>query len=305
MKNRPHHLIRLFLYLQKRLQRRATIKSARRLASWSERLYSVPKDLVWEKNVGDKGTYEWLTPPQVGSDRVILYLHGGFVFPLYNPTRFLASYLARKAGMRALLVDFRPAPEHPFPAALEDCLEAYRWLISEAGFFPEQVIFIGESAGANLAIATMLSARDAGDSLPRGAALMSPVVDFEGRGTFYSQDDPMADSYFVMTQLDAYRGEADPRHPLISPIHADLEGLPPMLIQVGSKEILRSGAEELALRATKAGVSTRLEIWPGMWHYWQVLVSFLPDAQDALQHIVQFMHDSTNISDHISLGGLQ
>ncbi len=290
MNSRQSHLIRLFLRVQKLAQRNASIDFVRRLSRWSERLYSVPEDVRWEKITRKELTYEWLIPKDVGSNMVIFYIHGGFVFPLYNPTRYIAAYLAWMSGMRALLVDFRLAPEHPFPAAVEDCVTAYRWLISEGGVLPEQVIFVGESAGGNLGMSTMLSLRDAGDPLPSAAVLICPVIDFEGGGTFYSQDDPMADAYFVMRQLNAYRGSANPRDPRLSPLYANLRGLPPLLIQIGAEEILRSGAEEMALRAKHAGVQTTLEIWPGMWHYWHLFVPFLPEAQQAMQKIVQFIH---------------
>jgi len=283
-------LIRLFLRVQKLAQRNASIEFVRRLSRWSERLYSVPKDVRWEKIPRNELTYEWLIPKEVGCERVIFYIHGGFVFPLYNPTRYIAAYLARMAGMRALLVDFRLAPEHPFPAAIEDCVTAYRWLISEGGVLPEQVIFVGESAGGNLAITTMLSLRDAGDPLPCGAVSICPVFDFEGGGTFYLQDDPMVDADFVMLQLNAYRGSADPHDPRLSPLYANLRGLPPLLIQIGAEEILRSGAEELALRAKHAGVPTTMEIWPGMWHFWHLFVPFLPEAKQAMQRVNHFLH---------------
>ena len=191
--------------------------------------------------------------------------------------------------MRVMLIDFRLAPEHPFPAALEDCLAAYRWLISEGGYQPDQVVLVGESAGGNLAITTMLSLREAGDCLPGRAVLISPVVDFECSGSFFTQIDPMADPIFVMRQLDAYRGEADPQNPLLSPIHADLNGLPPLLIQVGEKEILLSAVKMFAEKTQESGVPTTIEIWPGMWHYWHLFTSFLPDAKRAMLHITAFL----------------
>ena len=290
MKSLRRNLINLFLRAQKLLQRNASIDSVRRLSRWSEKLFSIPKDVYWEKFIRNEQAYEWLIPKNVGSEFVIFYIHGGFVFPLYNPTRYLAGYLARMAGIRALLVEFRLAPEHPFPAAIEDCLTAYHWLISDGGFPPEQVIFVGESAGGNLAITTMLSLRDAGDPLPGGAVLISPVVDFEGCGSFFTQNDPMADADFVMRQLNAYRGDANPHNPLLSPIRADLHDLPPLFIQIGAKEILLSGAEVFAQRAKKAGVPTTLEIWPGMWHYWHLFAPSLPEAHKAMLSINNFLH---------------
>jgi acetyl esterase/lipase len=257
-------------------------------------LYSVPKDVRWEKIIHNELIYEWLIPRDIASDKVIFYIHGGgFVFPLYNPTRSVAAYLARIAGMRVLLASYRLAPEHPFPAAVEDCVTAYRWLISAGRVLPDQAVFVGESAGGNLVITTMLSLRDARDPLPSGAVSICPVFDFEGGGTFYMQDDPMVDADFVMLQLDAYRGSADTRDPRLSPLYADLCGLPPLLIQIGASEILRSGAEELALRAKQAGVPTVLETWPGMWHYWHLFLPFLPEAQQAMQSINHFLHSCT------------
>ena len=293
MNSRRSHLIRLFLRVQKLGQRNASIMSVRRLSKWTERLYSVPKDVRLEKITRNEQIYEWLVPKKINSEHVIIYIHGGFVFPLYNPTRYIAAYLARIAGMRVLLVDYRIAPEHPFPEALEDCVTAYRWLISEGSVLPKQVVFVGESAGGNLAMAAMLYLRDAGDPLPSAAVLICPVIDFEGGGTFFSQDDPMVDADFVMRQLNAYRGDTDPRDPLLSPLYANLHGLPSLFIQIGSEEILRSGAEKLALRAKHAGVPTILDIWQGMWHYWHLFVPFLPEANQAMQRINHFLHSCT------------
>jgi len=289
MVNLRRLLIHQFLRIQKIFQRKASIEFGRRLSRLSEKLFSVPKDVHWEKFIQNERTYEWLIPNEIYSEYVILYIHGGFVFPLYNPTRYLAGYLAKMAGIRTLLIDFRLAPEHPFPAAMEDCLTAYHWLISEGAFLPEQVIFVGESAGGNLAITTMLSLRDAGDPLPGRAVLISPVVDFEGTGSFFAQNDPMADANFVKRQLDAYRGNADPRNPLLSPIHADLHGLPPLLVQVGAKEILLSAVEVFALKAKKSGVPTTIEIWPEMWHYWHIFAPALPEAHQAMLSINEFL----------------
>ena len=282
-------LIHLFLSLQKKMQRHASIAFTRRLITWGGHLFSMPKDVGREAVIQGNLTHEWLIPQEIVSECVIFYLHGGFVFPLSNPTRFLASYLARLTQMRVFLADFRLAPEYPFPAALEDCATAYRWLISEGGIFPEQVIFVGESAGGNLALVTMLFLRDAGNPLPGRSVLISPLVDFEGGRTFWSQNDPMADAEFVMLQLNAYRGTADPHNPLLSPIYANLQGLPPLLIQVGGEELLRGGAEELAEKAKNAGVPTILEIWPGMWHYWHIFVNSLPEAQQAMASINDFL----------------
>ena len=291
------NLIRPFLWVQRLAQGHATIESTRRMSLWTERLYSVPKDVRQEKVARDKFTYEWLIPRDVSSDIVIFHIHGGgFVFPLYDPIRYTTAYLARMAGMRAFLPEYRLAPEHPFPAAVEDCVSAYRWLISEAGISPKQVVFVGESAGGNLVVTTLLSLRDAGDPLPICAASISPVFDFEGQGSYYTQNDPMSHADFVMLHLQAYRSGADPHTPLLSPLYADLHGLPALLIQTGGQEIHHSGAEELAARAQQAGVPVILQIWPGMWHFWHLFVPFLPEAQEAMEAIKVFLHSCAKAS---------
>ena len=167
---------------------------------------------------------------------------------------------------------------------------AYRWLIKEEGVLPEQVVFMGESAGGNLVVTTLLALRNAGDPLPAGAVSICPVFDFEGGGTFYTQDDPMARAGFVMLQLNAYRGTADPHTPLLSPLFADLHGLPPLLVQVGEAESFRSGVEAFAARAEQAEVQVTLHIWPGMWHFWHLFVPFLPEARQAMGEIGEFVH---------------
>jgi len=289
MSNLASSLLRPLLRLQRLAQRHATIASTRRLSRWTERLYSVPKNVCLEKVPRGELTYEWLTPKNVSSPRVLFHIHGGgFVLPLYNPERFTTAYLARLAGTRALLVDYRLAPEHPFPAALEDCVAAYRWLIAEEGVRPEQVVFTGESAGGNLVVTTLLALRDAGDPLPAGAVAISPAFDFEGLGTFYTQDDPMVCPEFSMLQLNAYRGNADPRTPRLSPLYADLRGLPPLLVQAGEAEVFRSAAETFAARAEQAGVPVTLRIWPGMWHFWHLFVPRLPEARLAMAEIRDF-----------------
>jgi len=149
-------------------------------------------------------------------------------------------------------------------------------------------VFTGESAGGNLVVSTRLALRDAGDQLPAGGVAICPVFDFEGGGSFYQQDDPMVLAEFVMLQLNAYRGSADLHNPLLSPLYADLRGLPPLLIQVGENDLLRSGAELVEAHARQQGVDARLQVWPGMWHFWHLFVSWLPEARDAMAEIAAF-----------------
>jgi monoterpene epsilon-lactone hydrolase len=283
--------IRLFLRAQKLAQRGATIESVRRMSCYTERLYTVPKDVRWVKTLQGELTYEWLIPKNVTSPNVLFHIHGGgFVFPLYNPERFTTAYLARLVGMRALLVDYRLAPENPFPSAVNDCVKAYRWLIYEENVLPEQVLFTGESAGGNLVVTSLLALRDMGEKLPAGAVSICPVFDFEGKGSFFTQDDLMLQADFAMMQFSDYRGNADPHNPLLSPLYADLKGIPPLLIQVGEDEVLRSGAEEFASRARNAGVRVTFHVWPKMWHFWHLFIPWLPEAHEAMIEIKEFIN---------------
>jgi monoterpene epsilon-lactone hydrolase len=290
-------LVRPFLRVQKLAQRDATVEAARRISRWAERLYSLPKDVRWEKVFRGELAYEWLTPKNVTSPQVLFYVHGGgFTLPLYHPLRCTTAHLARLAGVRAMLVDYRLAPEHPFPAALDDCVRAYRWLFTEDGIMPEHVVFMGESAGGNLVVATLLALRDAGEPLPARAVSICPAFDFEGVGTFYTQDDALVHADFAMRQLTAYRGKADPHAPLLSPLYADLQGLPPLLVQVGEQEVFRSGAEAFAARAEQAGVQVTLHIWPGMWHFWHLCIPWLPEARQAMIEIREFVRSYPQVS---------
>jgi monoterpene epsilon-lactone hydrolase len=289
MTSKTGSVIRICLRAQRLAQKGAAINSVRRISKVTERLFAVPKDVRREKLPAGDLTHEWLIPETVSSPLIFFHIHGGgFVFPLYDPERYTTAYLARLAGARAFLVDYRLAPENPFPAAVEDCAAAYRRLINVEHIDPQHVVFSGESAGGNLVITTLLALRESGDRLPAGAVSICPVMDFEGLGTFYSQDDPMVHPEFAMRQFSAYRGETDPHHPLLSPLYADLTGLPPMLVQAGGDEILRSGAEAFAESAKQSGVPVTLHIYPGMWHFWHMFVPLLPEAREAMDEISRF-----------------
>jgi monoterpene epsilon-lactone hydrolase len=289
MTSKTGSVIRILLRAQRLAQKRATIDGVRRMSKITERLFAIPKDVRHAEISAGGITFEWLIPRTVASPLILFHIHGGgFVFPLYDPERYTTAYLARLAGARACLIHYRLAPENPFPAAVEDCAAAYRRLIHEEHINPEQVVFTGESAGGNLVITTLLVLREAGDRLPAGAVSICPVMDFEGKGTFYSQDDPMVHPEFAMRQFDAYRGGTDPHHPLLSPLYADLKGLPPTLVQAGEHELLRTGAELFVESAKRSGVPATLHIYPGMWHFWHMFVPLLPEAREAIDEISRF-----------------
>jgi len=239
---------------------------------------------------------EWITTPESVHQRVIYYLHGGaYVRGSINTHRELISRLARATRARALAIEYRRAPEDPFPAAVEDSIAAYRWLVS-SGADPARLVMAGDSAGGGLAMATLVALRDAGDPLPAAAVCLSPWVDLEMLGesmTTRDEVDPMIHRDSLVLAAKAYLGDADPRTPLATPLYADLRGLPPLLIQVGTAETLLDDAARLAERARAAGVDITYEPWDDMFHVWQFCASMLPEGQEALDRIGEFVRSHT------------
>ncbi|MBI1885249.1 MAG: alpha/beta hydrolase [Chloroflexi bacterium] len=235
---------------------------------------------------------EWVTTPQSQDDRVLFYLHGGAYSTCSVTThRDLIARLTRAARARALGINYRLAPEHPFPAAIEDATASYRWLLS-TGIEPARIALAGDSAGGGLTVATLVALRDAGDPLPAAAACLSPWVDLEVTGESMvsrAEMDPVVQREPARLAAGVYLAGADPRTPLASPIYADLRGLPPMLIQAGDAETLLGDATRLADRARAAGVEVELEVWDGMFHVWQAWAFLLPEGQQAIERIGEFV----------------
>lgn len=290
MSSLQSRLLLPLIYLQRFAQRFVTIEGVRRMSQKSEAPGKLPHGVTVEQFTRGSLKYEWLTPPDDDADKVLYYLHGGgFVFPLWNPLRQCVARIISKARVRALAPHFRLAPEHPFPQAIEDCVAGYRWLITEGGFRPENVTIAGESAGGNLVMGTLLSLRDQGDPLPGKAAAICTPFNLTVDGGYTNTTDPMINPRFISKQFQVYRGDADPRHSLLSPIHADLHGLPPILIQVGSREAFLDESRLFASKAEQAGVRVKLEVWPGMWHGWHLLAPMLPEATQAIGSIADFI----------------
>ena len=221
-----------------------------------------------------------------------MFLHGGgYIVCSVGTHRDMIARLSRYSGVRALGVDYRLAPEHPFPAAVEDATAAYRWMIS-SGIDPARVVIAGDSAGGGLALATLVALRDAADPLPAAAVCMSPWVDLEaiGESMITKADmDPFVSREMLWFMARQYLGDVAPRTPLAAPLYADLEELPPVLIQVGSAETLLDDATRIAKRAEAAGVEVSLDIWEDIIHGWQIFAPFLPAGQQAIESIGSFI----------------
>lgn len=245
-------------------------------------------DVTREAVSADGVPCEWLIPQNKPASRVLLYLHGGgFVFGLTPPHLQIGAYLARNSGMRILMVDYRLAPDNPFPAALDDCTAAYHWLL-EQDIPAQNIVVAGDSAGANLTLTMLMKLRDSGSPLPAAAACLSPVTDLSTKENLSEQfKDPLLPAKAVKFYTQSYVGHHDPQDPLISPVFGNLRGLPPLLVHVGEDEILRDDAVRIARLAEAAGVDVQLEIYPRMWHVWQVNLK-LPQATQSLDEIAHF-----------------
>jgi monoterpene epsilon-lactone hydrolase len=245
-------------------------------------------DATREAVSADGVSCEWVIPQNSRADQVLLYLHGGgFVLGLTPLHLQMGAYLARKMGMRILMVDYGLAPKHPFPAALDDCAAAYGWLL-EQGISAQNIVVAGDSAGGNLAITLLIKLRDRGDPLPAAAACLSPVTDLTKDQVRPGYQDPLLPPRAVRFYTKSYVGNNDAHDPLISPVFGNLRGLPPLLVHVGEDEILRDDAARIAELAKAAGVDVRLEIYPRMWHVWQLYLT-LPQAVQSLDDIAQFL----------------
>jgi len=229
---------------------------------------------------------EWLTPKNAADGKLLLYLHGGgYVIGGCDMHRQMVSHIARAGRIRALLPEYRLAPGHKFPAAIDDAVGVYRSLI-DMGIRAEDIIFAGDSAGGGLVVATLLSLRDAGDTLPAAAVLLSPFLDVTGSGTSMlsrAAQDPWFRPEEVAIIAENYCEPHQQRFPLVSPVFADVEGLPPMLIQVGDDEILLSDSERLADACIAAGIDVELQVWPEMWHVFQMFVGKMPESRRAIK----------------------
>jgi acetyl esterase/lipase len=236
-------------------------------------------------------------PDGAPAARSILYLHGGgYVLGSARSHRSLAKRIAFAAGARVVVPDYRLAPEHPFPAAVDDAVAAYRWLQLDAGG-PERVAVAGDSAGAGLALALLVRLRNHGAPLPACAVLLSPFVDLECRAESYDRlaaQDPIVGREMALGMGRTYVGEGgDTGDPLASPVRAELGGLPPLLVQVGSREVVLDDAHAIERRARAAGVPARLEVWDGMIHAWHLYAAALEDGRRAIAELGAFVRNHT------------
>jgi epsilon-lactone hydrolase len=254
--------------------------------------YALPPDIRVEPANAEGVPAEWTATPGADPTRAILFLHGGgYIAGSIASHRHMIAQAGREAGARTLALGYRLAPEHPFPAALEDTLAGYRYLLAQ-GFDPGRIAMAGESAGGGLAVAALVRLRETGMPLPACAWLSSPWVDLENTGATMETKaavDPLISKPYLSELAAIYLHGADPRTPTASPLHADLRGLPPLLIQVGSAETLLDDAVRLAGRAAAADVRVTLQAWPDMIHAWHLFHPQLEAGRLALAEVGAFV----------------
>jgi len=269
-----------------------TLEQRRAAFAPGGRLHPVPDDvLVTEVTAGGVPAH-WLAAPGADTGRVLLFLHGGgYELGSVRSDGELAARLGRASGMRVLFPEYRLAPEHPFPAAIDDVLAAWRWLRTDQDLSARSIAVAGDSAGGGLAVALLVALRDAGQALPAAAVLMSPTVDLTSSGpsmTERADQDPISTPAMLGQFAAGYLAGADPHTPLASPLFASLAGLPPLLVQAGTADLLLSDSERLASAAAEAGVDVILEIGEGLPHVYPIMLG-TPEAAEATEQIGKFL----------------
>jgi acetyl esterase/lipase len=258
--------------------------------------FSLGEDVVCERLAAGGVAAERITAPEASSDRVVLYLHGGgYVIGSMRGYRAPLSLLSRSSGAQVLGIEYRLAPEFPFPAAIDDAVAAYRWVLAQ-GIEPGRIAIAGDSCGGGLTVATLVALHYLGEPMPGAGVCISPWVDLEGTGESMiskAEEDPVVQLEGLKFMAQLYIGDRDPRTPLASPLYADLRGLPPLQILVGSAETLLDDSTRLAERAETAGVKVDLQVWEDMVHVWPIFAPVLPEGQQALDVMGEFIRAHT------------
>ena len=239
---------------------------------------------------------EWFDVNGGDSGRVLLYLHGGgYVIGSVQSHRPMIERITKAINGRVLALNYRLAPEHPFPAAVEDAVAAYRWLLKQ-NVAPGRIAIAGDSAGGGLTLATLLAIRDAGLAMPACAVPISPWTDMECTGASIESRaavDPIVQKEILLQMGGTYLNGADPKSPLAAPFHGDFTGLPPLLIQVGDAEVLLDDSTRLEQKLKAAGVAVTVEVWDDMIHVWHLFAPMLDKGQEAIDRLGEFVHKNT------------
>ncbi len=291
---RHRHLLRFKFRGETAVDWENNLAQVRRSADKAARMLGrVPKGVAWRPvSIHDGLAAEWILPAGAGApDRAILYFHGGgYVLGSIQAHRGIVSKFVKASGLGALLFDYRLAPEHPFPAGLEDAMAAYEWLLDQ-GLSPAHIVFAGDSAGGGLGLACLIALRDRGLPLPAAAVALSPWTDVACTGESYRTRARVCLSPPGSWEASRkhYVGDGDPCRPLVSPLYGDLEGLPPLLVLAGEDEVLRDDSIRFAHKAEQAGVDVTLRVEAGMCHCYPACAPLFPEASRAMAEIGAFI----------------
>ncbi len=297
----PLFILKSFL---RRVKKRGDVSDPHRARRGFEKLigkWNKPlSGFTYTHEIADGVEGEWIFPQGCDKAKVLLYFHGGGYFVgSYATHRALVSQIAKNAGIAAFSINYRLAPEHPYPAAIEDCAKVYQWLLNEKKFQPSQISFGGDSAGGGCVVGTLTYLRDNGIPLPKCAIALSPWLDHTFSGhSFPSRNeiDPMliADGFPIVR--DYYMQGADPKAPYASPIFYSIKGLPPVMVQVGDHELLLSDSTRFEEKAKADGVAVTLEVYPDMFHVFNAFWRILPKAREANRKLGNFIQLQLNAS---------
>lgn len=244
---------------------------------------------------------ERITPDNARHDKVLYYLHGGaYALCSLDTHRRMVAKIAQAAGVTAFLIDYRMAPEHLFPAALDDATKGYQWLLDQ-GYKAQDIVIAGDSAGGGLAVATMLKLREDCRPMPAAAVLLSPWTDLEGIGDSNKRKkrtDSVLRNEWLVWHGKLYAGDSDIRNPFISPVYGDCTSLPPMMIQVGQPELIYNDSTRLAAKARAEGVEVELVEWANTFHVWQVYDFLLPEARESIKQMGAYVKLHLGLEQH-------
>jgi monoterpene epsilon-lactone hydrolase len=297
---RHNHLLRFQLRRRATIDWNTSIEDFRQETARGAKAFGKLPDQIEVSPVTIGSLYaEWILPAQTQKDKVILYFHGGgYVSGTCQTHRRHVAKFVQGSGVGALLFEYRLAPEHPFPAAIEDAAAVHCWLLSR-GVAPSRIAFAGDSAGGGLCLATLLALRDQGVALPAAAVALSPWTDLKCTGeslTTKKKVDPFTpgDAWTVFSKY--YVGDNDPGLPWISPLYGDLSGLPPILIYAGDRDVLFDDSTRFVEKAKAAGVDATLRVGEGLFHCYPVCASLFPEARQAMDEICAFINTHVNHS---------
>lgn len=284
------HIVRFYLKRALRRDSGQTYQQRRKKINRSSNLFKTARGITCSPVEVGSRSGEWIVPNGAKEGVAILYLHGGaYTLGSIDSHRAIASQIAAACQIQTLLLEYRLAPEHPYPAALEDSVSAFLWMQSELDIAADRIVIVGDSAGGGLSIATAIRLRNTGWDMPRALVCLSSWTDLSMSGSSV-QELLGKDPFFTATNdlcraASAYAGVHPLTHPEISPRYANLRGLPDLYVQVGANEILLSDSVDLVQAAQVAGVNAQVDIWPGMWHVWQVFHDQMPEARCAVLKI--------------------